>query len=821
MNFNHWCLTNQSSSKHEQRSPHISVFHCSSCAHGDKLSDFLSNARGRSKSDLLHSSFENECNRSEKKASPKYEHLDSHCLQCAWSSDESGSLHCKEFLKRLLKDHFGYDGYREGQLEAIQSLLSRQNTIAVLPTGAGKSTCFQIPLLALRKIYKVNAFCIVISPLISIMEDQEACLPKSLKGFVLSNSSVSANRILPKIAEGKISVLFLSPERLANDDELIYALQKVQDLLAFTVIDEAHCMSQWGFDFRPSFRIVRTRIASIYSVDFKHQMNWLALTATATCDVLSDLGSLMTNPVVIKVEKLRTNLQLHAHLPEILDSKAIKSSALTFCDDALTTRLFHMLCSAILNILEAKDSMPALLYINTHQRAEELATTLRLRLRSPELGPLRRAQGPNGRIPAIAVYHAGLTRKQRSQIQSDFVSGGIDIIVATIAFGMGLNKKDIRMIVHLSLPSSPEQYVQEIGRGGRDGIVCKCYSLVHPAFYYEARRHIVKSRWDFNSVLHVCTYVLVRDPADETPIDLVELQRKTHMSDCDIIALINIVERMCPEYIKLINKHNLLAQCKGKAREPLVHQTYHYAEISLRNKRKFPHRDIPNIIQQKNDRSAIDLYMQSESPLYIFLKKLDLKTKSYRIDIYSMMRQYGMTYESFCSELESIAKDEYLTIAYGCPSCIIHSIRSISTEALQRITKSIHRMLEQKLAQSLQKLNFMFNLMVLLADGIPSKEVHTILHDYFTIFPGQLQTNQKYPNIFQIPLSVRFTLSEQDRGVIVATIHAMHGVRSEWEIVKALYGVGPSFRENLLYGKFSHVYLYDLCDVVANILHRA
>lgn len=318
--------------------------------------------------------------------------------------------------RSLLKQHWGYEDFRPGQEEIISSILEGSETLALLPTGAGKSLCYQVPALVLDQL------CLVISPLIALMQDQVRDLnERGLNAVQLSGlqNRSEQDRILDNCRHAHTRFLFISPERLMNSEWLEAITQLPIGLVA---VDEAHCISQWGFDFRPAYRqLGRLR-------DRLPESRWLALTATATAEVCRDIQKELrfTKGRLIKGSFARRNLSYQLHYSK------------NRLDDLL--QLMH------------RHPGPAVVYVPYRRMCTSLAEDLCQRGKE-----------------ALA-YHAGLDAAVREKNQTQWMRAKNGIMVATSAFGMGINKADVRLVVHWEIPSSLEAYFQEAGRAGRDGL---------------------------------------------------------------------------------------------------------------------------------------------------------------------------------------------------------------------------------------------------------------------------------------------------------------------------------------------------------------
>lgn len=316
-------------------------------------------------------------------------------------------------IQQVLKETFGYDSFRGLQEEIIQTVLANQDCLAILPTGTGKSLCYQLPGLLLEGLV------VIVSPLLSLMEDQVNSLLQ-MKKF----SAVAINSLLTKSEReyvlthlSEYQYIYLSPEMLSQP-ECIQALSRQK--IALFVIDEAHCLSQWGIDFRPEYRNLKW---------VKKQLNnptTLALTASAPPKVKAEIKELLLNSEA-KIFELPVNRpNIYLQVEKTNDKEA-----------------------ALLKYLK-KLSGTGIIYCATRSQVKDLYE----RLKSDY---------------AIGFYHGGLSSNQRRLIQTQFQKNQLQLLVATNAFGMGINKADIRFVIHYDLPDNLESYVQEIGRAGRDG----------------------------------------------------------------------------------------------------------------------------------------------------------------------------------------------------------------------------------------------------------------------------------------------------------------------------------------------------------------
>jgi ATP-dependent DNA helicase RecQ len=318
----------------------------------------------------------------------------------------------------VLRDTFGYAEFRAGQLAAVESALAGRDTLVVLPTGGGKSLAYQVPAMVLPGL------TVVVSPLISLMKDQVDVLTRKGVGAAFLNSTLSLNDSLDRLARattGDIKLLYVAPERLESE-RLVERLRSIG--VSLLAVDEAHCVSQWGHDFRPSYlrlRGVRDGLGSPPCI---------ALTATATPhvreDIITHLG--LREPEVVITGFDRTNL-----------SYAVQSVRRDKEKD-------QVLVNALL-----ENRGTTVVYAPTRKAVDRIT------------GVLTRAD------IGAAAYHAGLAGDRRRRVQDDFMSGKVRVIVATNAFGMGIDKPDVRLVIHYAMPGTLEAYYQEAGRAGRDG----------------------------------------------------------------------------------------------------------------------------------------------------------------------------------------------------------------------------------------------------------------------------------------------------------------------------------------------------------------
>ncbi len=395
----------------------------------------------------------------------------------------------KDHIYKTLQNTFGFQEFRDGQYQVINSLLDGHSAAAVFPTGGGKSLCYQLPALLLPGI------TLIVSPLIALMKDQIDAL--SLKGICAQrlDSSLTAEdyrHVINQLREGHLKILYVAPERFNNERfrETIRPLH-----ISLFAVDEAHCISEWGHNFRPDYlKLVG------FAHDF-HAERILALTATATDQVLSDIQ----------------------HSFDIADQHAVRTG---FYRENLNLRItpvsFHDRNQVLLDSLNKEASGATIIYVTLQQTAEDLAEYL---------------QG--GGLPSKA-YHAGMKDEKRSQIQEWFMASEQGIVVATIAFGMGVDKANIRYIYHYNLPKSLENYAQEIGRAGRDNLSSVCHILACTDDLTILENFVYGDTPDLQAVLCLIENIFTGDAQLE--IDLYGLSHETDIRPLVLRTLLTYLE---------------------------------------------------------------------------------------------------------------------------------------------------------------------------------------------------------------------------------------------------------------------------------------
>ena len=391
----------------------------------------------------------------------------------------------------LARTTFGYEALRPGQLEAIMSLLDGRDTLVVMPTGWGKSAVYQLAAMLLE------GPTVVVSPLISLQRDQVASLLSRVGTTAVSaNSSQSRSHraaAYDAITTGSVEFLFLSPEQLAKRDvvEMVKAAKP-----SLFVVDEAHCVSAWGHDFRPAY----LRLGAV--IEQLGRPRVVALTATASPPVRTEI-----------IERLR--LRDPRNVVWGFDRPNLRLSVEAFRDEELKREA--------VSVRAASEAKPGIVYVATRKDAEAYADDL------TDLG-LR-----------AAPYHGGMRARDRDDVQERFMTDRLDVVVATTAFGMGIDKANVRFVLHADVPDSVDTYYQEIGRAGRDGLPAEAV-LFYRQEDFGLRKFFASGAPDETSLRKVMTLVLLhQDMAG--PVSPADLREAMEMSPSRLTALVNLLEQ--------------------------------------------------------------------------------------------------------------------------------------------------------------------------------------------------------------------------------------------------------------------------------------
>ncbi len=425
----------------------------------------------------------------------------------------------KDQILKLLKLHYGYDSFRPGQEKVIDNILHGLSTVVIMPTGGGKSLCFQLPALVLEGV------TIIISPLIALMKDQVDGLNKIGIPATFINSSISqaeTDKRIDQVRTGHFKLLYIAPERFYSQ-EFCKAISEIK--VSLLAIDEAHCISQWGHDFRPSYLKIRQ------AIELLGNPTVVALTATATPEVKEDIIKQigLIDPELVITGFARPNLRFGV----------IKAN------DAQKAQIIN----------EAINSMPGqagIIYAGTRAKVDDILAML-----------------IENNVDAVG-YHAGLDGEDRKWVQENFMSGKAKVVVATNAFGLGIDKKNIRFVIHYDMPGTIEAYYQEAGRAGRDGQPSACLLLYSPRDRYLQEFFIRGDNPPVEAVLDIYETLLDYE-TDRVLITYSELQKMVGN---------DLPEMAIGTAIKILEKEGLLRRAREKSGNAYIKFLAGYEDLS-------------------------------------------------------------------------------------------------------------------------------------------------------------------------------------------------------------------------------------------------
>ncbi|XP_077207416.1 ATP-dependent DNA helicase Q4 isoform X2 [Paroedura picta] len=452
-----------------------------------------------------------------------------------------------EVLRAL--SELGYSSFRLGQEAAVMRILSGLSTLVVLSTGMGKSLCYQLP----AYLYAKRSKCItlVISPLVSLMDDQVSGLPQRLKAVCIHSNMSKTQReaAVDKVKAGKVHVLLLSPEALVGGGVSSSSCLPSADQLppvAFACIDEAHCVSEWSHNFRPCYlrlcKVLRDRLGVCC---------FLGLTATATVSTAQDVAHHLGIPegegITVRSAAVPPNLHLSVSTDRDKDQALVSllqgerfgslDSVIVYCTRREETTRIAALIRTCLQGVRLKEPMSA-------GEQEEDNDNAGRRKKAKAQKSIRR---PSKWI--ADAYHAGMSAAERRRVQNHFMSGQLRVVVATVAFGMGLDKSDVRGVVHYNMPKNFESYVQEIGRAGRDGKPAHCHLFLHPEGedLHELRRHIYADTVDYLAVKRLVQKVFPRCRCRDLHRKQQELNKGHDVGDAEMLAVLEASGEETPD----------------------------------------------------------------------------------------------------------------------------------------------------------------------------------------------------------------------------------------------------------------------------------
>jgi RecQ family ATP-dependent DNA helicase len=424
-----------------------------------------------------------------------------------------GNQPCYIHMGKALNQLTGYTQFRNGQEQVVRRILEGKSTLLILPTGGGKSLCYQLPVFILRHVPKArHLMAIVVTPTLSLMFDQLRCLFPGVRGACLSSTDTTAKAAstISKIKKGMIDVLFVSPERLRSNAFMELVRSDEFPTTSFACIDEVHCISEWSHNFRTSYLHLKASLLESLKVKCV-----LGLTGTATIasrDTICSMLDIDPENGVVSFGSLRSNI-------------AITVSHVT--NDEFRE-------GVLLDLLKSdpyKKHQSIIIYVMFQYQADKVAQFLRIRQLEAE------------------SYHAGKSLDDRQRIQSNFLCGTLRILVATVAFGMGINKRDVAAVIHFCMPKSIENYVQEIGRAGRDGRLAHCHLFLAREDYIKHRSLVFSDHANEDDIGHFLAHIC-SSKQTFISLDVVNAERLFDMKESVISTILSYLEIRYPEIIQ-------------------------------------------------------------------------------------------------------------------------------------------------------------------------------------------------------------------------------------------------------------------------------
>lgn len=439
---------------------------------------------------------------------------------------------------QTLKHFWGYDSFRDSQEEIINAVIEGKDSLALLPTGGGKSLCYQLPALILE------GTCLVISPLLALMKDQVYQLKNNgIEAEYLSSEldEFDAETIFNRCKNGLTKLLYISPERLTNRI-FLQNLEEIQ--ISFVAVDEAHCISEWGQDFRPSYQNIKGFRDNLKNIPL------LALTATATPKVLAEIQLKLNlkNPVILRRSFRRTNIKI--------------------ISDKISDKY-----ERVLNILKYNNSS-GIIYVRSRKETEELTKFLQ-----------------RNQIQNVDYFHAGLPLREKNAKQNRWIQSNNEVLVSTNAFGMGIDKDQVRFIIHFSPPQSLENYYQEIGRAGRDGLESYAFLLwteQEMINFDQILRNQIPSKTEFKNIV-TYLYSTFRVAENDLPENVFQLhlQRIQNFTKVSLAKIRNVLNFLHNQEFIFFNANQSLSSLELKISpdelDLLPKNDAYFLELLLRN----------------------------------------------------------------------------------------------------------------------------------------------------------------------------------------------------------------------------------------------